>query len=153
LTQLVSSHFHSDHTGGLRAAVAEGLTVITHEGNAAFYADAVKRPHTIAPDALARNPKSLKVETVGEEREIADPTMTVALYHIAGNPHADTLLMAYLPKQRVLVEADAFSPGAAAQPYAANLLENITKRQLKVDKVIPLHGAVAPFSEVVRAVP
>jgi glyoxylase-like metal-dependent hydrolase (beta-lactamase superfamily II) len=153
LTQLVSTHFHSDHTGGLRAAVAEGLTVITHEGNAAFYADAIARPHTLAPDALARNPKSLKIETVGEEREIADRTMTVELYHIAGNPHADTLLMAYFPKQRVLVEADAFSPGSATQPYAANLLENVAKRKLKVDRVIPLHGGVTPFSEVVRAVP
>jgi len=78
--------------------------------------------------------------------------MTVELYHIAGNPHADTLLMAYFPKQRVLVEADAFSPGSATQPYAANLLENIAKRQLKVDRVVPLHGGVSPFSEVVRAV-
>jgi len=132
--------------------VAEGLTVITHEGNAAFYADAIGRPHTIAPDALARNPKSLKLEAVGEEREIADRTMTLELFHIAGNPHADTLLMAYFPKQRVLVEADAFSPGSATQPYAANLLENIAKRQLKVDRVVPLHGGVSPFSEVVRAV-
>jgi glyoxylase-like metal-dependent hydrolase (beta-lactamase superfamily II) len=153
LAQLVSTHFHSDHTGGLRAAVAEGLTVITHEGNAAFYADAITRPHTLAPDALARNPKSLKIETVVEEREIADRTMTVELYHIAGNPHGDTLLMAYFPKQRVLVEADAFSPGSATQPYAANLLENVAKRKLKVDRVVPLHGGVTPFSEVVRAVP
>ena len=152
LTQLVSSHFHSDHTGGLRAAVAEGLTVITHEGNAAFYVDAINRPHTLAPDALARHLKPLKIESVGDTRHIADTTMTVELYHIAGNPHADTLLMAYLPNQRVLVEADAFSPGAATQPYAANLLENITKRQLKVDRVVPLHGGVTPFSEVVRAV-
>jgi len=153
LTQLVSSHFHSDHTGGLRVAVAEGLTVITNEGNAAYFADAIKRPHTIAPDALARNPKPLTIETVGEEREIADKTMTVQLYRIAGNPHADTMLMAYFPKQRVLVEADAFSPGSATQPYAANLLENITRRQLKVDRVVPLHGGVTPFSEMVRAVP
>ena len=133
--------------------MAEGLTVVTHEGNAAFYADAITRPHTLAPDALARNPKPLKIETVGEEREIADSTMTVELYHIAGNPHADTLLMAYFPKQRVLVEADAFSPGSTTQPYAANLLENVAKRKLKVDRVVPLHGGVTPFSEVVRAVP
>jgi glyoxylase-like metal-dependent hydrolase (beta-lactamase superfamily II) len=153
LTQLMSTHFHSDHTGGLRAAVAEGLTVITHEGNAAFYGDAVRRPHTLAPDALARTPKPLKLEAVGDAREIADRTMTVELYHLARNPHADTLLIAYFPKQRLLVEADAFSPGSATQPYAANLLEHIATRRLKVDRVVPLHGVVTPFSEVVRAVP
>ena len=110
-----------------------------------------RRPHTIAPDALARNPKPLKLETVDEEREFKDGAMTVELFHIAGNPHADTLLMAYFPKERILVEADAFSPGSAVQPYAANLLENITKRKLKVDRIVPLHGTIAPFSALVSA--
>ena len=41
--------------------------------------------------------------------------------------------MAYFPKERILVEADVYSPGAAVQPYAANLLENIKKRNLRVD--------------------
>ena len=36
LTQLVTTHHHFDHTAGLRAAIAEGLTIITHEGNRAF---------------------------------------------------------------------------------------------------------------------
>jgi hypothetical protein len=48
------------------------------------------------------------------------------------------------------VEADAFSPGAAVQPYAANLLENVDKRHLRVDRIVPLHGAIVPFSEVTR---
>ena len=146
LTELVTSHHHSDHTGGMRAAVSEGLTVITHKGNAAFYEDAIRRPHTIAPDALAKNPKPLKLVSVDEQQEFKDATRTVELYHIEGNPHADTLLMAYFPKERILVEADAFSPGSAVQPYAANLLENVTKRNLKVDRIVPLHGTIAPFA-------
>ena len=76
--------------------------------------------------------------------------MTVQLFHIAGNPHGDTMLMAYFPKERILVEADAFSPGAAVQPYAANLLENIKKHNLRVDRIVPLHGTIAPFSELVK---
>jgi hypothetical protein len=58
--------------------------------------------------------------------------------------------MAYLPRERILVEADAFSPGAAVQPYAANLLENIEKHKLRVDRVVPLHGTIAPFSELAK---
>jgi len=151
LTHVVNTHHHFDHSGGIRAAVSEGLTVVTHKGNAAFYQTAVGRAHTIAPDALAKAPKPFKIETVDGELALKDATRTVYLYAVDGNPHSDTLLMAYFPQEKILVEVDAFTPGAAAQPYASNLLENVTKRNLKVDRVVPLHGAIAPFSELVKA--
>ena len=150
VTQVVNTHHHFDHSGGIRAAVSEGLTVITHKGNASFFADAIGRSHTIAPDALAKNPKHLKIHTVDEELELRDASMTVALYHVAGSPHSDTMLMAYFPRERILVEADVYSPAAAVQPYAANLLENIKRRNLRVDRIVPIHGTVVPFSELLK---
>lgn len=152
LTHLVSSHHHFDHSGGVRAAVSEGLTIVTHEANASFYRDLAERPSTIVPDALARNPNSLTLETVEEERSYGDASMTVELYPIEGNPHADTLLMAYLPRQRLLVQADVFSPGRDLQPFAANLLENVQRRNLRVDRILPVHGGVVSFDELSRAV-
>ena len=77
--------------------------------------------------------------------------MTVNLYHVAGNPHTETMLMAYIPHARLLVEADAFSPTATVHPFAANLLENVTKRKLRVDRIVPLHGGVAPYSDLVKS--
>jgi len=62
------------------------------------------------------------------------------------------MLMAYIPRDRLLIEVDAFSPGSAVQPYAANLLENIQKRNLRVDRIVPLHGAIAPFAEFTKVV-
>jgi len=151
LTEVVNSHHHFDHSGGIRAAVSEGLAVVTHKANAAYYQDAVGRAHTIVPDALARAPKPIRIVQVDEELELKDSAMTMNLYHIAGSPHADTLLMAHFPRERVLVEADVFSPGAAVQPYAANLRENVARRSLKVDRIVPLHGMIAPFSELLKA--
>jgi glyoxylase-like metal-dependent hydrolase (beta-lactamase superfamily II) len=153
LTTLVSSHHHFDHSAGLRAAVAEGLTVITQQANVAYYEEAAKRPFTVQPDALARNPRPLSIEGVDDAKVVEDTTRRVELYHVAGNPHADTLLMAYLPKERLLVEVDAFSPGSAVHPYAANLLQNIRDRKLRVDRIVPLHGTVVPLSELVKVVP
>ncbi len=153
LTHLVSSHFHFDHSAGLRAAVAEGLTVLTHEANAAYYKEAAARPHTLQPDALARAPKAATIEGVGDARVLEDRSRRVELYHITGNPHGDTLLMAYLPRERVLIQADAFSPGGTVHPYAANLLQNIRARKLRVDRIVPLHGPVVPFDALVKAVP
>jgi len=153
LTHLVSSHFHFDHSAGLRAAVAEGLTVITHEGNTAYYKEAAARPHTMQPDSLASAPKAATIEGVGDARVLEDASRRVELYHITGNPHGDTLLMAYLPRERVLIEADAFSPGGTVHPYAANLLQNIRTRKLRVDRIVPLHGAMVSFDVLVKAVP
>jgi len=160
LTQLVTTHHHFDHTAGLRAAIAEGLTVITHAGNAAWVETMAKRPHTRQPDALSKAPQAVTVETVDDQREFKDAVMTVVLYHVAGNPHSDTMLMAYVRAlstvasakvERVVIQVDAFSPGSQSHPYAANLLENIQSRKLAVDRIVPLHGAIAPMADLVKA--
>jgi glyoxylase-like metal-dependent hydrolase (beta-lactamase superfamily II) len=150
LTKLVTTHHHFDHTGGLRAAISEGLTVITHSGNRDFVEKMAQRPHSIQPDALAKNNKPVQVETVDDEVILRDATMTVHLYHVAGNPHSNTMLMAYFPQTRVVVEVDAYSPTSQVHPYAANLLENITRRKLNVARIVPLHGTMAPFSELTK---
>ena len=152
LTELVMSHHHFDHSGGLRAAVAEGLAVITHRGNAAFVSEMVKRPHTRQPDALQRNAKPLALRVVDDTLTLQDAKTTVVLYSLTGNPHADTMLMAYLPNRRVLIEVDAYSPGGTYHPYAANLLDTIRARKLQVERIVPLHGAIIPLSDLVKAV-
>ncbi|MBI2149997.1 MAG: hypothetical protein HYU27_05260 [Acidobacteria bacterium] len=60
--------------------------------------------------------------------------------------------MASFPRERILVEADVYNPGAAVTPFAPSLLENITKRNLRVDRIVPLHAAIAPYSELVKTV-
>ena len=82
--------------------------------------------------------------------ELKDATRTVNLYRIAGSPHATTLLMAYFPKERILVEADVFSPGNAVAPFAPNLVEHINQRRLRVDRIVPIHGMIAPYADLVK---
>ena len=151
LTHLVMSHHHFDHSTGLRASIAGGLTVVTHAGNEAFVKELAARPFTRTPDALAKAPKPVSVETVADTRTITDGTRSLVLYHLAGNPHSDTMLMAYLPKERLLIEADAFSPGGTYHPYAANLLEHVERLKLNVDRIVPLHGAVATMADLKAA--
>ena len=149
LTQLVTSHHHFDHSGGVRAAISEGLTVITHSGNAAFFEEMAKRPHTVVPDALAKNPKPVTVEAVGDEKAVTDGTMTVTLYPVTG-AHSETMLMAYFPRERLLVEADVYTPGGAVQMFAGGFLGEVKKRNLRIDRIVPLHGKVAPYAQFVK---
>jgi len=152
LTQLVTTHHHFDHTAGLRAAMAEGMNVITQAGNKDWAERMGSRPHTIQPDTLTKNPTRVVVETVDDQLEVKDQGQTVQLFHVAGNPHSDTMLMAYIPRDRLLIEVDAFGAGSAVNPYAANLLENIQKRNLRVDRIVPLHGPVVPMAELTKVV-
>jgi glyoxylase-like metal-dependent hydrolase (beta-lactamase superfamily II) len=75
-----------------------------------------------------------------------------------GNPHSATMLMVYLPAEKLLIEADAYTPPTAGTtplppaPFAANLLENIERLGLQVDYIVPLHGRVVPMSDLRAAV-
>jgi glyoxylase-like metal-dependent hydrolase (beta-lactamase superfamily II) len=150
LTHAIVTHHHFDHSGGIRAAVSEGLTLITQKANAQYFTDAAQRAHTIAPDALSKNPKPAKIEPVDQDLELSDATRTVNLYRVAGSPHATTLLMAYFPKERILVEADVYSPGNPVAPFAPNFLDNVNQRKLRVDRIVPIHGTIVPFSDLVK---
>lgn len=149
LTHVVNSHHHFDHSGGIRAAVAEGLTVITHQGNAAFIEEIVKRPRTRVPDALSRHPKPLTIETVDGEKVITDGAMTVHLYD-APSEHSETMLMAYVPRERALIVIDLYEPGEEVHMFAARFLEDLRKRNLRVERIVPLHGKIVPYSQFVK---
>ncbi len=158
LTTLINTHHHFDHSAGVRAAVSEGLTIITHKSNGAFYEEAVKRPRTILPDVLAENPNPppLKLVTVDEEMTLKDDAMTLVMYRIVNNTHADNNLMIYFPRERILVQADIFMPRdprtLGHAPWVRNLLENIEMRKLNIDRHVPLHGLIVPHSEFLQVV-
>ena len=149
VTQLVLSHHHFDHTGGLRAAVAEGLTIFSHRVNEAWFRDAARRRHTIEPDALARSNRGIRLERVEDARTLRDDTMEMALYHLAGSTHGDGILAVYFPRERLYAEADVWNPGAQIQPHVRSLMDDIQRRGLKIDRVVPLHGTqVRTFAEL-----
>jgi hypothetical protein len=125
------------------------LTVITHEGNVAFIDEMVKRPHTRVPDALAKNPKPLKIEAVGAERVITDGAQMVRLYAIPGE-HSETMLMAYLPRERDLIVIDVYEPGRRPHMFLRAFVEDLKKRNLRVDRIVPLHEKIVSYKEMLK---
>ena len=144
---VINTHHHFDHSGGLRAYVAEGAIVVTHQINKPYYEKIWANPHTLAPDRLSQNPKKPKFETVADKKVMTDGNHVIELYHQQDLGHNDGMLLVYLPKEKVLLEADGFNPPAqpltktpaTISPYTANLEANIERLKLDVQRIIPVH--------------
>ena len=143
---VMNTHPHSDHTGGLPAMVAEGTTIITQQNNAAFLDKALNTPRTLLDDPLATSPKKASIEAVSEKKVYSDGTRTVEMYHVAPVPHSNGLLIAYIPKEKILFQGD-FSLPAAGQPandHVKALVPILDKLKLDFDRYINVHTSAAP---------
>lgn len=156
---VVNTHHHFDHSGGLRTFVDEGITVVTHQINRPFYEKAWALPRTLSPDRLAQSRRRATFQTFTDRHVLTDGTRNVELHHIAGNGHNAGIVMAYLPRERVLVEADVFTVNAPNAPvpatpnaYAVNLYENIQRLKLDVGPILGLHGRATDMAELRRLI-
>jgi glyoxylase-like metal-dependent hydrolase (beta-lactamase superfamily II) len=155
---LVVSHHHFDHSGGVRAFAGEGVTLITHDASRPYIERIVAAPATVSPDHLAKSGKKAAVEGVRDRRVLSDGTRSVEIRQIAGIQHADDMLMVYLPKEKLLIEADAYTPPAPntapmspPSPFTVSLTENVKNQGLAVDQILPLHGRMVPVAELYKA--
>lgn len=144
---VMNTHPHSDHTGGLPPLVAEGATIITQKNNEAFLEKALNTPRTLLNDTLAKNPKKAKVEAVAEKKVYSDGTRTVEMYHIFPAPHSNGLMVAYIPKEKILFQGD-FSlpePGQPGNDHVKALVPALEKlKLLDFDRYINVHTSAAP---------
>jgi len=143
---VMNTHPHADHTGGLPVLVAEGATIITQKNNVEFLEKALNTPRTLLSDTLAKNPKKAKIEAVTEKKVYSDGTRTVELYHVAPVPHSNGLMIAFIPKEKVLFQGD-FSlpdPGQPANDHVKALVPILDKLNLDFTRYINVHTSVAP---------
>lgn len=105
---VVTSHTHGDHGGGVRAYYHSGATVITTPGHENFYKEIADIRQTINPDPLFYSKKKPVIEVFNDKKVISDGSQVVELYNIGKNAHSDELTIAYLPKQKLLWQADQF---------------------------------------------
>jgi glyoxylase-like metal-dependent hydrolase (beta-lactamase superfamily II) len=154
---LINTHAHFDHAGGVRTYVAEGATIITQEMNVPFYQKAWAAPRTLAPDNMSKGAKEANFLPVKEKYVLTEGDRTLEIFHENGSMHNATIMFVYIPKEKILVEADDYSaeppgvePPTGIRPpvFLANLMKQIQSLKLDVATVAPLHGIVVPFSDM-----
>ncbi len=149
---VVNSHAHFDHASGLAPFAAEGITIITQANNKSYLEKALGGPRTLVGDNLAKAKRKPKVESAGDKRVLKDDTHTVELHHIKSLEHSDGMLVAYLPKEKILFTADFNIPaqGQPAAPAIATLVENINRLKLDFEGHVLVHAPV-PDRPMTRA--
>jgi glyoxylase-like metal-dependent hydrolase (beta-lactamase superfamily II) len=160
---VVNTHNHFDHLGGVRTFVADGAIVIAPAPNVAYYRKVFLLPHRLKPDKLSQSMKQAAIEGVQTKRVLTDGTQTVELYVMPIKGHSDAMIIAYLPKGKLLVEADAYVPGPLNAPTSArpdpyflpftmDLYERLRKLGLDVGPIAPLHGRMTSWDELTKTI-
>ena len=156
---VVNTHLHFDHSGGLRTFVDEGATVVTHTANQAFYEKAWAAPRTLSPDKLSKSAKKPAFQAV-TDRAVLQGTnkRTIELHVLAGNPHNEQILVAWLPAERILFQSDMINPPAQGAtippptPTITNFYDNLVRLKIQPEQIVGGHGARVSTSADLLAV-
>jgi glyoxylase-like metal-dependent hydrolase (beta-lactamase superfamily II) len=149
----IPTHHHLDHAGGIRALMAESAAILVPFNAREFYEKVARAPHTRNPDSLERNRRAVVIEAFGGgHRVLSDGSRQVEIYPLPTS-HAEDLVVVYLPKEKLLIEADHISPRngeVRPGPRVEEFVQELDKLKLDVATIVGIHGDQASL-EAARA--
>ena len=147
------THHHEDHAGGIRPFISLGATIVTTPGNRAFFERMAKAEHKIRPDALSHNPRQPIIETFAGKRVFSDGEQTLELYNVGPNSHTTEMIIAYLPKSKILYQGDALIlPNSGHDvPKATRLTGEVAAKIRELDlhpeTIADVHGRIGTAAD------
>lgn len=157
---VINSHHHFDHAGGLRSAVAAGATLVTSAAAKPWFDGVLANPNRIRPDALQTSGRRAEVlGLTGGQHVFDDGSRRVEVRSIDGSVHAQGFQMVWLPKERILIQADAYTPAAPNTPAPArandlhvNLVQNLERQGIQPERLLPLHGRMVAMRDLLAMI-
>jgi glyoxylase-like metal-dependent hydrolase (beta-lactamase superfamily II) len=157
---VVVTHYHDDHSGGLRAYIAEGATVVTTPENQKFFERMAASTFTVAPDDQSKANKKPVFEFVRDgKRVFTDGKQTVEVIDLGANPHARGMLVAYVPQEKLVFQGDLVNlpQNGRYLPSTINdtslqFYDAISRLGLQVERIAAVHGPSTTLAELREAV-
>lgn len=148
---IVNTHPHFDHAAVLPPFAAEGITILTDDPNRYFIEMSLSEPRTLVGDTFAKSKKKPKVQGVEERLVLGDAAHSVELHHLMKVEHSDGMLVAYLPKEKILFAGDINVPAPGEPPSEAlvALFQNADRLNLNFERFVTTHPV--PDRAVTRA--
>ncbi len=150
LVSAVLTHHHSDHAGGLREYVAEGIPIVAHERHVEFARRVAAADRRLAPDLQARRRQPPILHAVQDSLVLGAGAHRVVLYHYPTR-HADGLLLAWVPSAGLLFGSDVFTPGQPLDGQSqerAELAAFARARGIQPRRFAGGHGGIAEWRDV-----
>ena len=158
---VVNSHQHFDAAAGLRTYFHIGTTVVTQWKNWELYnRDVINyAARTMKPDMVAMWPptelaEGYYYETVRENYVIEEAGRVMRMYYVNPLQHAEGMLVAYLPKEKLLIESDIVNTNnpLPAMPTRdmRTLFTEVNRLKLDVAQIVPIHGKPIPWSDFAK---
>ncbi|MGH7459579.1 MAG: MBL fold metallo-hydrolase [Longimicrobiales bacterium] len=108
---VVPTHHHSDHASGVKQYAAAGATIVTTPANRAYMERLAIARSTLLTD-LAPAANKPTIETMGDRKRVfSDGSRTVEIHDIGPGPHAEEMLIAWIPEEGVLFQGDLIDVG------------------------------------------
>lgn len=157
---VVVTHHHDDHSGGLRSYIAGDVTVVTTPANRRYFEHMAESTFTLFPDDQTRAPRKPLFELVsGGKRVFTDGKQTLEVIDIGPSPHAQEMLVAYLPKEKLVFQGDLVNLPLSGKymPTTVNdttlhFFDWVTKSGLDVQRVAAVHGPSTTLEDLRAAV-
>ena len=147
ISQVVVSHFHADHAGGIGAFIRAGIPAVAPAGQRgvlekyarSFYSGAgLVSPPQVDPS----------IREVSGKYVLDAPDRPLEIYNLDRNPHVEGLLVLYDPKTRTLINADLFSLYSPFNETFRSLISWLEQSGLKVEYVLGTHHDPISFDDL-----
>ncbi|HEV2863265.1 MAG TPA: MBL fold metallo-hydrolase [Pyrinomonadaceae bacterium] len=157
---VVVTHFHDDHSGGLRSYIAEGASVVTTPANQKFFEKMASGHFTVAFDDQMTAKKKATFEFVRDgKRVFTDGKQTVEIYDIGPSPHAREMLIAYLPKEKLVFQGDLVNLPNSGRWMPTSVIDatvhfydSLGRLKLDVERIASVHGPATTLADLRAAV-